>query len=146
MHSDKTKTDFDAHWKVIDADGDGNLTMNELASHYGFNLDTNTANEMSDEQILEMLNVRAATLCSRLDAPTAGPRGLARHSSVARACRLSHGVTPRGRAAPARARRRPAARAPRSSCMLTSRSHRVPPAHIRLHTLMTDASGAGGRA
>ena len=60
---EETKPDeYEAIWKRIDADGDGNLTVKELASFYGFAWDdseggTGTAAEMTDEQILEALQV-----------------------------------------------------------------------------------------
>lgn len=50
-------------WQRIDADGDGNLTVKELASFYGFSWDDSgdgTAMEMTDEQILEALQMHAA--------------------------------------------------------------------------------------
>jgi len=47
-------------WKRMDVNGDGNLTCQELADYYGFNLNTGVANEMTDEQILETLQIQAA--------------------------------------------------------------------------------------
>ena len=63
-----TDAEFEVAWKKIDKDGDGNLSMNELAEHYGFNLSPSGqrggsrrgSEEMSDEQILEALQMQAA--------------------------------------------------------------------------------------
>lgn len=50
-----------AVWKQIDEDGDGNLTVQELAKFFGFNWDdSGTASEMTDEQILNALQMHAA--------------------------------------------------------------------------------------
>ena len=46
---------FEALWKKIDADGDGSLTANELAKHFGFDMASGSSLEMSDEQILQAL-------------------------------------------------------------------------------------------
>ena len=57
---DCTDAEYDAVWAKIDADGDGNLTVKELATYYGFAWDESgdgVATEMSDEQILEALQV-----------------------------------------------------------------------------------------
>ena len=77
--------DFDKAWLNIDGDGDGELSLQELASHYGFNLSPSanrrSAREsMSDEQILETLQLSAtlADMQARPSAPTA-PRSGARH-------------------------------------------------------------------
>lgn len=51
---------FGAVWSAMDKDNDGNLTVQELAEYYGFNLATGAANEMTDEQILETLQMQAA--------------------------------------------------------------------------------------
>lgn len=63
-----TDAEFEVAWKKIDKDGDGNLSMNELAEYYGFNLSPSGqrggsrrgSEEMSDEQILEALQLQAA--------------------------------------------------------------------------------------
>tara|TARA_B110000046_G_C12910379_1_gene362569 strand:- start:561 stop:866 length:306 start_codon:yes stop_codon:yes gene_type:complete len=49
--------EYETLWKKIDADGDGNLTVAELAKFYGFNVETGAAAEMDDEDILKMLQV-----------------------------------------------------------------------------------------
>jgi len=51
---------YEAIWTRMDRDGDGNLTVHELADYYGFDLDRGVANEMTDEQILETLSMQAA--------------------------------------------------------------------------------------
>ena len=53
-----TQEQYDEVWKKMDADGDGNLTVSELASFYGFDFDRDK-NDMSDEQILEALQIKA---------------------------------------------------------------------------------------
>lgn len=60
MFPNLTDEECDAQWTKIDADGDGTLTVLELAQYYGFNLDGETTAEMSDEQILEALQMQAA--------------------------------------------------------------------------------------
>ena len=52
--------EYEAEWAKIDADGDGNLTVTELASFYGFDYETGGTNEMTDEQILQALAMQAA--------------------------------------------------------------------------------------
>jgi len=62
-----TATDFDVAWEKIDLDQSGTLSLNELATHYGFNLSPNAQRtgagdaDMTDEQILEALQM-ATTL------------------------------------------------------------------------------------
>ena len=61
---------FEETWAKLDKDGDGNLTVEELATYYGFSMDgadTGSSNEMTDEQILEALQL-ASTLASHLQA------------------------------------------------------------------------------
>ena len=55
-----TSDGFEEMWKKLDADGDGSLTVDELAAHYGFSMDSDTSNEMTDEQILEALQMQSA--------------------------------------------------------------------------------------
>ena len=55
MFPNMSTNELDAVWNKIDADGDGNLTTEELARFYGFSWDGDAANEMTDEQILEAL-------------------------------------------------------------------------------------------
>ena len=56
--------DFKVAWKRIDADGDGILSMTELASYYGFDLSTNSMSKGEDldddMKILEALQMQAA--------------------------------------------------------------------------------------
>lgn len=54
--------DFAAVWAKIDSDGNGSLDMTELAAYYGFNLESETSAEMTDEQILEALRMQAALI------------------------------------------------------------------------------------
>ena len=72
MFPDLTDEQMEAQWSKIDADGDGTLTVLELAQYYGFNLDSETTAEMSDEQILEALQV-----CVRIARPIARPVSIA---------------------------------------------------------------------
>ena len=60
MFPNTTKEEYNVVWDKIDADHDGNLTVKELATYYGFAWDDagGVASEMSDEQILEALQVR----------------------------------------------------------------------------------------
>ena len=55
IEPDITDPEFDKIWAKIDADGDGNLTVNELATFFGYNLEDSSTNEMTDEQILQVL-------------------------------------------------------------------------------------------
>ena len=40
-------------WEKIDSSGDNSLQLHELADYYGFDLQRNSNDNMSDEQILE---------------------------------------------------------------------------------------------
>ena len=60
MFPDATEDDFTKVWNTIDDDGNGELSIAELAMFYGFNLDDESAAEMTDEQILEALRMQAA--------------------------------------------------------------------------------------
>ena len=55
-----TLEEFNAIWMKMDADGDGNLTVQELAKFYGFDLEGSSSTEMTDEQILQALQLQAA--------------------------------------------------------------------------------------
>lgn len=46
-------------WAAIDRDKNGELSLDELAAYYGYSLDDLAEEEMSDETILELLEVRA---------------------------------------------------------------------------------------
>ena len=59
MFPNITDEEFAKVWNKIDDDGNGTLSMQELAAYYGFNLEAETSAEMTDEQILEALQVRA---------------------------------------------------------------------------------------
>lgn len=50
--------EVDTAWNKMDGDGDGSLTVSELAKFYGFSLEEDKTNEMTDDQILEALQVR----------------------------------------------------------------------------------------
>lgn len=56
-----TPDDFKEVWKQIDKDGDGNMSMDELAKYYGYDLNKKDEDqgEMSDEKILEALQLQA---------------------------------------------------------------------------------------
>ena len=71
MFPNTSKEDYNAVWDKIDADHDGNLTVKELATYYGFAWDDagGVASEMSDEQILEALQVNAQHRTPADDAP-----------------------------------------------------------------------------
>lgn len=51
--------EFEGLWASMDADGNGELDLKELAAYYGFDMGGFGAHGMSDEQIWEMLKVRA---------------------------------------------------------------------------------------
>lgn len=63
---------FDKCWEQLDTDGDGNFTVNDLASFYGFMLEDNTAVGMTDDQIFEALQMQAA-LAKLAQKPAARP-------------------------------------------------------------------------
>jgi hypothetical protein len=71
MFPETTDEAFEAVWSKVDADGDGNLTVQELAKFYGFQWDDSTSAEMTDEQILEALMMQSAL--SDLEAQKAKP-------------------------------------------------------------------------
>ena len=63
---------YDKEWAKIDTDGDGNLTLKELVSFYGFKFNEDGSmgdtTEMTDDQILQALAVRhRARACCSLD-------------------------------------------------------------------------------
>lgn len=64
MFPDTTDEQYEKIWKEVDKDGDGNLTVRELAEFYGFSWDdeNGSAADMTDEQILSVLAVSDATL------------------------------------------------------------------------------------
>jgi len=64
LSDDEYKQEVDKAWDAIDVDKDGNLTVAELAKFYGFDLKKEGeasvgANAMSDDQILEALQMQA---------------------------------------------------------------------------------------
>jgi hypothetical protein len=68
-----SKDKYDEVWKTIDKNGDGDLSFNELSSHYGYDSTATEGKgdaEMSDEQILEALQMQA-TLQELQDAKAA---------------------------------------------------------------------------
>ena len=61
------KEEYDTVWEKIDKNRDGELSFDELAAHYGFKLSPAATRkgggggeEMTDEQILEALQMQAA--------------------------------------------------------------------------------------
>lgn len=62
MNPAATERKFQEAWKAIDIDGDGSLTVEELARHFGYSWDGESACEMTDEQILEALQMHALLL------------------------------------------------------------------------------------
>lgn len=54
----------------MDLDGDGHLTAKEIATHYGFSWDGDAATEMTDEQILQTLQMHDA-MAGKTTAPVA---------------------------------------------------------------------------
>jgi len=59
MNPDVTDKEFEQIWKDIDADGSGTLEVEELAVYYGFNYNGGSASEMTDQQILDVLQMYA---------------------------------------------------------------------------------------
>ena len=57
MFPEMSQEEKEATWTKMDADGSGTLEVAELATYFGFNWDGEAATEMSDEQILEALQV-----------------------------------------------------------------------------------------
>jgi len=60
VDADITDDALSALWKKIDVDGDENLTVGELAAHFGFDQGSENSNEMTDQQILNALALSAA--------------------------------------------------------------------------------------
>ena len=67
LKKDLTDAQYDVLWKEqIDKNGDGELSVQELAAVFGFNLSPNAirkgtaADDMTDEQIMEALQMSAA--------------------------------------------------------------------------------------
>jgi len=54
-----TPAEYDLVWKNIDTDRNGQLSLEELCKHYGYNITDLTDEEMDDDKILELLMVRA---------------------------------------------------------------------------------------
>jgi len=78
MFPTTTPAEFDKTWKKIDKNGDGNLSLQELAAYYGVKLTAEglkkaasgtdvTNDEMTDEQILEALQLQATLEEMRLE-------------------------------------------------------------------------------
>lgn len=78
LHPETKHADYDALWKRIDKDGDGNLDQMELAAFFGFDYDKLAKDmndvaaaeaamaEMDDDQILEALQARPRPLPTHL--------------------------------------------------------------------------------
>lgn len=60
VHPTKNRDEFDTHWAEMDKNGDGQLSFEELATYYGYDIkkSTNNVQDMSDEQILETLRLQ----------------------------------------------------------------------------------------
>ena len=86
LHPGQGAKEFDIFWEKIDLDGDGNLSFEELASHFGYNISPasvragSAGDEMTDEQILEALQVCPRPLsrptCAKARLLTVQPRTL----------------------------------------------------------------------
>ena len=63
--------EFQQVWSSLDENRDGELSLEELARHYGYDLVDLTDEGMTDEKILELLEVRAATPTSEAALPPA---------------------------------------------------------------------------
>jgi len=59
MFPEMTQEEKDTVWTKMDADGSGTLEVAELATFFGFNWEGEYANEMTDEQILEALQMQS---------------------------------------------------------------------------------------
>lgn len=59
MFPKTTNTEFDKVWDDIDENKDGDLQVWELAKYYGFSWDGETCAEMTDEQILQVLQMNS---------------------------------------------------------------------------------------
>lgn len=59
MFPDMSAEEKEKIWHQMDADNSGDLTVQELAQFFGFNWEGEAATEMTDEQILEALQVRS---------------------------------------------------------------------------------------
>uniref|UniRef100_A0A7S3WFM2 EF-hand domain-containing protein n=1 Tax=Emiliania huxleyi TaxID=2903 RepID=A0A7S3WFM2_EMIHU len=57
--------EFEGLWASMDADGNGELDLKELAAYYGFDMGGFGAHGMSDEQIWEMLKLQDALVEAR---------------------------------------------------------------------------------
>jgi hypothetical protein len=53
-----TANEYEAVWTGIDRDKNGELSLDELAAYYGYNMADLDEEEMSDDKILELLEVR----------------------------------------------------------------------------------------
>jgi len=60
MFPKMSQEEKDAVWAKMDKDGSGTLETKELAEYYGFDWESGTATEMSDEQILNALMMASA--------------------------------------------------------------------------------------
>ena len=74
LKKDLTDAEYDVLWKEqIDKNGDGELSVQELAAVFGFNLSPNAirkgtaADDMTDEQIMEALQMEAAMYEMKLE-------------------------------------------------------------------------------
>ena len=75
LYPKTTDAEYDKIWKDIDKNGDGNLSKEELAGYFGFNYDSLASDmedersrvSMSDEQILEALQVALVPSAAHVD-------------------------------------------------------------------------------
>ena len=57
MDPDITDADYDKLWEKIDTDKSGDLSVKELATYFGYSIDGKGSVEMTDEQILQALQL-----------------------------------------------------------------------------------------
>jgi hypothetical protein len=74
LHPGQTAKESEAVWTSIDRNKNGELSLDELAAHFGYNLTDIAEDEMSDEKILELLEVRA--MAARIERADASERRL----------------------------------------------------------------------
>jgi len=58
VYTGYTAKEYQAVWAAIDRDKNGELSLDELAAYYGYSLDDLAEEEMSDETILELLEMQ----------------------------------------------------------------------------------------
>ena len=63
LFPDMSEEDKESTWVKMDADKSGTLEVAELAAFFGFNWEGEAATEMTDDQILEALQVKHFLPC-----------------------------------------------------------------------------------